>query len=252
MRLAALFSGGKDSTYAIWKAIQEGHEIAYLCTIHSKNPDSYMYDTSNIGLSVMQAEALDIRLVSKESEGEKEKEVHDMEILLQNLDIEGVICGALASNYQKKRVEKVCKKLKLKLVTPLWHTDLEGYLRSLVKEGFEVVFTKVQAAGLTKKWLGRKLDEAAIGELVELEKKHKLSIVGEGGEFDTKVLDCPLFKRKLVITQTEVVWDEKTGSGQLIIKDAKFADKPGITPAAPAKGGNVRAPPTIGGKGIAG
>jgi ABC transporter with metal-binding/Fe-S-binding domain ATP-binding protein len=244
MRLAALFSGGKDSTYAMWKAIQEGHDIAYLCTIHSKNPDSYMYDTSNIGLSVMQAEALDIRLVSKESEGEKEKEVHDMEILLQNLDIEGVICGALASNYQKKRVEKVCKKLKLKLVAPLWHTDLEGYLRSLVKEGFEVVFTKVQAAGLTKKWLGRKLDEAAIGELVELGKLHGLNIGGEGGEFDTKVLDGPLFKRKLIITQTEVVWDEKTGSGQLLIKDAKLADKPGVL--------KMQEQPKIGGKGVAG
>ena len=251
MRLAALFSGGKDSIYAIWKAQQEGHEIAYLCTIHSKNLESYMYDTSNIGLTVMQAEAMSMRLVSKESTGEKEKEVHDLEILLKELDVEGVVCGALASNYQKKRVEKVCKKLNLKLLAPLWHTDLKAYLESLVKDGFEVIITRVQAAGLTKKWLGRKLDSSAIGELVELEKKHKLSIVGEGGEFETKVLDCPLFNRKLVVTKTEVEWDEKTASGSLLIKDAKFIDKPGITPAAPAKK-NAPAQPTIGGKGIAG
>ncbi len=225
MRLAALFSGGKDSTYAIRKVIQDGHEVAYLCTIHSKNPDSYMYDTSNIGLTVMQAESMGMKLVSKESEGEKEKEVHDLEILLKDLDVEGIVCGAIASEYQKKRVEDVCNKLGLKLFTPLWGTDREKYLLSLLEDNFEIIFTRVQAAGLDKSWLGRKLDAKAVEDLLKIQEKYKIHINGEGGEFESKVLDCPLFKQKIVITETEILWDEKTGSGQLIIKDAKLSDK---------------------------
>ena len=118
MNLSALFSGGKDSVFAILKAKQEGHEIKYLATVHSKNPDSYMYHTPNIGLTLLQSEAMNIQLVSKESKGEKEKEVEDLKILLDGLDVEGVVCGAIASNYQKQRVEKVCKELNLKLLTP--------------------------------------------------------------------------------------------------------------------------------------
>jgi len=226
MRLAALFSGGKDSTYAVWLAQKEGHEVQFLCTIYSKNMDSYMFDTSSIGLTIFQSEAMGIRLISKESTGEKEKELHDLEILLKDTGVEGVVVGALASNYQKKRVDDVCSKLGMQVLTPLWHVDEEQYLRKMVKEGFEVIFTKVQAAGLDKSWLGRKLDSKAIDDLLKLKAKHGIHIGGEGGEFDTKVLDCPMFnKYRIEITKSETKWDSKTESGELLIKDAKLVAK---------------------------
>src|SRR3989344_1017647 len=168
MKLISLFSGGKDSTYAMWLAMKEGHQIAYLATVHSKNPDSYMYDTSNIGFTVLQAQAMTMQIVSKESYGEKEREVDDLEVLLQGLQAEGVVCGALESEYQRKRVQKVCDELGLKLLAPLWHTDVEKYLRSMVDDGFEIVFTRLQAEGFDESWLGRTLDSKAIDDLLKL------------------------------------------------------------------------------------
>jgi ABC transporter with metal-binding/Fe-S-binding domain ATP-binding protein len=223
MQLIALFSGGKDSLFALKKAIDQGHEIKYLATIHSKNPDSYMYHTPNIGLTLMQSRCLNIQLVSKESAGEKEKEVDDLKILLNNLDADGVVCGAIASNYQKERVEKVCEELRLKLITPLWGINSEELLREIVKSGFEVIITAVAAEGFDESWLGRRIDEKCIKDLVELNKKFHINVAGDGGEYESLVLDCPLFTKKLLITKTEKVW--KTDNGVYNIIDAKLIEK---------------------------
>ena len=223
MQLIALFSGGKDSTFSIFKAKQAGYEIKYLATIHSKNLDSYMYHTPNVGLTLMQSRCLNIQLVSKESSGEKEKEVKDLEILLNNLDADGVVCGAIASKYQKERIEKVCENLKLKLLTPLWGMNSEELLREIVKSGFEVIITAVAADGFDESWLGRKIDDKCIEDLIKLNKKFSINVAGDGGEYESLVLDCPLFTRKLVITQAEKIW--KNDNGILEIKDAKLIDK---------------------------
>ncbi len=223
MKLASLFSGGKDSTFAAYLAKKQGHEIKYLASIVSSNKESFMYHTANIGLVFMQSRASGIQLVSKQTFGEKEYEVEDLKILLKGLDIEGVVCGAIESEYQKKRVEKVCNELNLKLFAPLWHRDPEEMLKEMVSSGFEIIITSVAAEGLDKSWLGRKIDESVIKDLVELRKKYEIHIAGEGGEFETFVLDCPLFAKKIQITDSEVKW--QNNSGELIIKDAKLVDK---------------------------
>jgi diphthine-ammonia ligase len=223
MKLVALFSGGKDSTFAIFKALKEGHKIEYLATVHSKNPESFMYHTANIGLTVFQAESMGMRLVSSECLGEKEKEVHELDNLLKGTNAEAVLCGAIRSNYQKTRVAKMCKDLKLKLLAPLWHTDEEKYLRELVASGFEVMITDVAADGFDESWLGRVIDEKCIDDLLKLKKKHKISIVGEGGEYETTVLDCPLFKQRIEVTKAEKVWHGT--SGRYVISDAKLIAK---------------------------
>jgi len=223
MNLVALFSGGKDSVFAILKAKKEGHEIKYLASIHSKNPDSYMYHTPNIGLTLKQAEAMNIQLVSKESKGEKEKEVEDLRILLEGLNIEGVVCGAIASNYQKQRVEKVCKELNLKLLAPLWGINQEKILREVLKNKFEVIITAVAAEGFDENWLSKKIDGKCIEDLIKLKEKFGINIAGEGGEFETLVLDCPLFNKKILIKEAEKIWENNSGIFE--IKDAELIEK---------------------------
>ena len=208
---------------AILKAKQEGHEIKYLATIHSKNPDSYMYHTPNIGLTLIQSKAMDIQLVSKESKGEKEKEIEDLRILLEGLGVEGVVCGAIASNYQKQRIEEVCKELNLKLLTPLWGMDQEKLLREIIENKFEVIITAVAAEGFDESWLGRKIDEKCIEDLIKLKEKFGINSAGEGGEFETTVLDCPLFTRKILITEAEKIWEKNSGIFRVI--NAKLTTK---------------------------
>ncbi len=223
MDLVALFSGGKDSTLAIIRAIEMGHNIKYLATIHSLNPESYMWHTPNIGLTVIQSKCMEIPLISKESMGEKEKEIEDLKSLLKGIDVEGVVCGAIASKYQKKRVEKVCKELKLKILAPLWKNDQKKLLEEIIKRKFEVIITAVSAEGFDESWLGRKIDENCVKELLELEKKFGINLAFEGGEAETTVLDCPLFKKKIRIKNFEKRWEGDRGF--LEIKDVELVKK---------------------------
>lgn len=206
MRIAALISGGKDSLFAAYKAGKK-HKLICLITIKSENPDSYMFHTPNIDVVELQAKAMDLPIIIQRTKGEKEKELIDLKQAINKakdeFKIQGVVSGALFSNYQKERIEKICSKLKLKLLSPLWHIDQEKEMREILNNKFKIIFSSIAAYGLDKNWLGRIITNKDIDKLVELNKKYKINIAGEGGETESLVLDCPLFKKKIVIKKAQ-------------------------------------------------
>ncbi|MBI5347396.1 MAG: TIGR00289 family protein [Candidatus Aenigmarchaeota archaeon] len=210
MKLAALVSGGKDSLYAAHVMQQQGHKITQIVSMISENPESYMFHVPNARLVEKQAETMHIPLVQRKTKGEKEKELNDLKSALEGLDIDGVVTGAVASNYQKTRIDNICKELSLASIAPLWHADQELLLRKMVDDGFEIIITAVAADGLTENWLGRNLNDC-MEELIKLSKKHRFSPIGEGGEFETLVVNCPLFKKRLKITESKKHWDGMSG-----------------------------------------
>lgn len=224
MKLGVLFSSGKDSSYAAYLASKE-HELVCLITIKSKNKDSYMFHTPNIDLVKFQAKAIGLPLILEETKGEKEKELVDLERAIKRamdeFKIEGVVTGALFSEYQKSRIEKICSKLGLKVINPLWHKDQEEEMRELVRVGFEVILTAIASDGLDKSWLGRKIDNKMVDELVELNRKNGINISFEGGEAESLTLWCPLFKKKLEIVDSEII-EESENIARLDIKKVRL------------------------------
>ncbi len=199
MKLAALVSGGKDSVYAMYKLL---NNVKCIVTIKSINPDSFMYHTPNIDLVKLQAKSIGLPIIFKETKGEKEIELEDLKLALKEAikkyKIDGIVCGALYSNYQKERLEKICKELNLKLYSPLWHMDPEQELREILKAGFKFRIIKVACDGLDNTWL-KEITEKDIDELVKLSKKYRFNPAGEGGEYESFVTDGPIFKKKIFL-----------------------------------------------------
>lgn len=222
MNVVSLLSGGKDSVYATFLAEKKGLNVTNFLSIFSEKKDSWMFHTVNIHMTALQAEAMNIPLTIKKTRGEKEKELKDLKNALQELDIDGVVSGAIASNYQKSRIENICKDLGLKSFTPLWDKKQDLLLKEIINDGFEVIIIGVFAEGLDEKWLGRKIDNNSIKDLKKIEKKYKINAAGEGGEFETLVLDGPTFEKKIVIEESEKIWNRD--NGYLIIKKA-FLEK---------------------------
>jgi len=218
MKVAALFTGGKDSVFSIYIAKQFGWEITNLITLLPEKQDSWMFHSINIHLTDKLAEAIGIPLIKNKTKGEKEKELEDLMDILKSLEIDGVISGAIASEYQRTRIEKICYDLKIRSFTPIWHKDQELILRDQIKAGFKFIIVGVFAHGLDKTWLGKTINEESINDLLKLTKKYAINAAGEGGEFETLVLDGPLFKKKLILDEVETEW--KRDSGFLKVKKA--------------------------------
>ncbi len=221
LRLGTLFSGGKDSTFATYLATVFGWEVACLITLKSKNPNSFMFHTPNIDITSYQAEAMQLPLLTQETSGEKEDELGDLYTALkrakQEYNINGIIVGALASDYQHERVNRVCEELQLKTFAPLWHKNQAQLLKEMIDLGFEISISSIAADGLGEKWLGRKLDMHAYNDLLTLHHRIGLHPAGEGGEYESIVLYCPfLFQKKLQITKAEKIMEsEYVGTYQI-------------------------------------
>ena len=223
MQLAALVSGGKDSVLALYRAQQMGHEIKVLGTMIPKRSDSYMFHFPNIHLTEYLAEALKIPLVKAETSGIKEKELDDLKNLIESLDVEGVVTGAIASVYQKKRIDKICDELSIKSVAPLWRQEPLDLMNELLDLRFKVILVGVSAQGLDQTWLGQEITKETLQKLVGLNKQYQISLVGEGGEYESLVLDAPNFKKSIQILEAEINYEND--SGVYTIKRAKLVEK---------------------------
>jgi len=213
--IAALLSTGKDSLYALYLMQKQGYDVRCLITIESKNKDSFMFHTPTVDLAKLQAKALGKRLVLVRTHGEKEKELKELEkgimVAKKIFGVEGVCSGALFSNYQRQRIERICEHLGLRHFAPLWHMNQEQYLRQLIPAGFKFLISKIACYGMDREWLGKRIDEEAVDGLVALGKKYGINVAGEGGEYETLVTDMPLFRQKMRVSFSKKMSNEFTG-----------------------------------------
>ncbi|MGB9714616.1 MAG: TIGR00289 family protein [Candidatus Bathyarchaeales archaeon] len=223
MHVAVLATGGKDSTLALYRVLKEGYEVKYVVGMIPQREDSWMFHYPNMHLIDLFAEAVGIPLAKAETSGIKESELEDLKRLLEKLDVEGVVSGAIASSYQKTRIENICKQLKLKCIMPLWQGDQLKILKEILSLKFEAVITGVYAYGFSREWLGRKIDEATVEDLLKLNKQYGVSLAGEGGEYETFVVDAPFFKKRIRIVEAEKFWKDQ--SGYFLIRKAELQSK---------------------------
>ncbi|MCJ7571174.1 MAG: diphthine--ammonia ligase [Candidatus Thermoplasmatota archaeon] len=222
MNCAVLFSGGKDSTYAAYLAKKEGYTISCLISIISENPESYMFHTPSILKVEKQAEVMNIPIIKWDTKGEKELELVDLENAIKKAkdeyNIETIVTGAVQSIYQVSRIKKICDKLDINCFNPLWQKNQIQLLQELVENKFEIIIIGVFAYPLDKKWLGRKIDKKFIEDVKKLQEKFYINPAGEGGEFETFVVNCPLFEKKLKIINKEIMGKKNSWKMEILVK----------------------------------
>lgn len=216
MKLASLFSGGKDSTYVIYRAKQEGHSIECLVSIFPQSEEDYLLHYPNISATSLQATAMKIpQILSRVNTTDPQIELEELQNLLEkakkDFGIDGIVHGGLFSDYQRIRFETIGNNLNLKVLSPLWHVDQKNYLKELLDSKFKFIITSVTSAGLDETWLGREITRDDIKQLVLLSAKHGFNLTFEGGEAETFVVDCPLFYSPIRILKANKIWDGYRG-----------------------------------------
>ncbi|WP_254528155.1 diphthine--ammonia ligase [Natrinema gelatinilyticum] len=231
----SLFSGGKDSAWALYRAIERGLPVERLVTVHPEG-DSYMYHVPATDLTALAAESIGIELIDVEPEdfgaevavdssSQGDDELEPLEAALADLDRElpggvaGVTAGAVESEYQTSRIRGMCDRLGCELFAPLWQQDPRGLADAMLEAGFEITIVQVAAHGLDESWLGRTLDREAIADLEALNEEYGVHILGEGGGFETFVVDGPHMDRRIDL-EYETEWDGTRG--RVRITDARL------------------------------
>lgn len=226
MKVAVLFSGGKDSTYATWLAMHQAWDVR-LVTVRPSSGDSLMFHHPNTEWTGLQARAMGLSHEIVEIKGKDE--LVDLRRALDRMKsedkISGLVTGAVASDYQKTRFDNMCDAIGLKTYAPLWHKSPRLLVNDLKKSGFRIILTAVAAKGLDESWLGRELTDQEWSKLELLSKIHGIHLTGEGGEYESFVLDAPQFSKTIEIERSRNEWHGD--HGRMVIEKASLRNKLG-------------------------
>ena len=227
MKLACLFSGGKDSTYAIHLAKKQGHDVVCLLSIFPKSEESHLLHHPNLKWTKLQSESMNIpQLTIHSSSDETKDEIIAMEKLLQNakkeFHIDGLVHGGIKSKFQKEKFEILCLKLNLISIAPLWETNPKEYMHELLDSNFHFIMITVSSDGLDEQWLGKLISKSDIEVLNNLSNKFGFNLNFEGGESETFVTDCPLFSYSIKINQFTKNWDGYRGRFEIVDAELNY------------------------------
>ncbi|MEB2837003.1 MAG: diphthine--ammonia ligase [Desulfurococcales archaeon] len=201
MRVCSLLSGGKDSNYALYRAVRDGHEVACIASVRPARSDSWMFHVPAVDLVALQARAMGLEdrheriAVSGVKEREVEELARALEPLKRRYGFDALVVGGIASRYQERRFRLIAERLGVRLYSPQWGVDPEEYMRRLVAEGFRFTLVRIATMGLPCRLLGRILEGPLLEELLSLARRHGFHPALEGGEGETLVLWQPLYER---------------------------------------------------------
>ncbi len=221
MNLAVLFSGGKDSTYAIFQAKKMGHDVKCLVTIITMSAESHLLHYPNINATKIQASAMKIPQIFLESKSDDTQ--NEIELIKQGLFqakkdylIEGIVHGGIISEFQKNKFEKIANDLGLKVISPLWKKDQKMYMTELLDSGFEFLISSISCDGLDASWIGKIITKDNLAELIQKSEKSKFNLSFEGGEAETFIINCPIFSNPIKIIEYEKFWDGYRGRFEIL------------------------------------
>ncbi|HTS32373.1 MAG TPA: diphthine--ammonia ligase [Thermoplasmata archaeon] len=224
MTVTALVSGGKDSIYSAHLADTQGRTVDELVVLRPEDPDSMMFHTPNLELVALQAEAWgkSFRSVPVRARGET-GELAALEEALRGGD-GWVVAGAVESSYQWARLLRVAAGLGRPVYTPLWRKEAGRVVREEIAAGLDIRLVHLAAESLGPELLGQRLD---LELLRRLEARNasgaSVHVAGEGGEYETLVVDAPFWRQRLVLDEAE--WDVRTSTARLNVRKAHLAPR---------------------------
>ncbi len=226
MDVAVLFSGGKDSTFAIQKCIDEGWNIKYLISVKPTRTDCYLYHFATVEHTKLFASLMNIPQVYLTCDvADPVEEAKLVYNVVKNHLVDAVVLGGTGlQETQIRSIREVLFPLGVEVFASHAGQDHGELLLEMINQGFKIMITQIASDGLDKTWLGRVIDENSFVEFKKLSEKYGFHLGGEGGYYDSLVVDCPLYTKRFEVLESEKVMESKN-AGHLLIKKAGLLPK---------------------------
>jgi len=222
MKVAVAWSGGKDSCLACYKVIKEGYNVSSLL-IMMADASTSNFHLINSSLLDDQSDAIGIPIIKQITSPDMyEKNFRKALLELKNRGVEGLVTGDVfdVALHEEGWLDRICREVGLTPVRPLWHLDTKQILTEFINEGFKAIVVRVKNAILGLEWLGREINQKFFKDLLEL---GTIDPCGEHGEFHSFVIDGPIFKNRIEISESEKI--TINGYGWLKIKHYEIKSK---------------------------
>jgi len=221
MRVAVLWSGGKESCLACHKVITQGYDVAYIVTFIWDKP----FLCHSLPLMSLQSTALGIpHLKIKVQEPYRKGYMEAIFSLMKTGRIEGIVTGdiSIIDNVHGDWIGGVCEEVGIDIIRPLWGMSRHRILEEVILGGFRAIFTCVRRPWFDEEWLGRELDIDCLKSLKALSDEYGIDLCGENGEYHTMVVDAPIFKEKIEISK----FSKEEKKSLLFLSNIEFSLKP--------------------------
>ncbi len=225
MRVSCLVSGGKDSIYALWCALHQ-YEVVSIINFESDKSESLLFHIPNSKHVTLIAEMFSIPLISvKIKSDDLKEEIEQLVDAIRKSETEAIITGGIRSEFQRYHFNRAALLANVKCFNPLWRLSPELIIQDLINNRFEIILISVSSMGLDQNFLGKRLTPRLISKIREKSHGSDLAITGEGGEYESFVLDAPFFPSRIVIQESQIHWDEFREEGSLEIISATLESK---------------------------
>jgi uncharacterized protein (TIGR00290 family) len=198
------------------------HDVIAMIGVTVENSLVYHVQKPDILRAI--SDCVDIPLILKEVSNQEQEETA-LEEAIQQSGAEAIVTGGLLSDFQRYYFNRIASRCGIPCFSPLWRKNQEFLVREMIVHRFEFIITTVSAMGLTRGMIGCNLDDQVLNKLISLSKQTGINIGGEGGEYETLVIDAPFFKKRLHIERADVTWDENACYGEYMIKEFKTIPK---------------------------
>ena len=201
MQVIGLWSGGKDSCFACYKAKLQGYNFLSLFNFTDASSRNSLSHGLSSQIIRKQVSLLDIPLLQKAMPKQDYREEFKNVIneWKKNAGIAGIVFGDIYLQEHKDWIDKVCSELNVEPILPLWKEDTRDLINVFIKAGFKAKIVSTDAKFLGEEWLGREVDQELVKDLGNL---GNIDLCGEKGEFHTFVTSGPLFKKRIEITKS--------------------------------------------------
>jgi len=195
MKAAALFSGGKDSLYAVYLVEKQGVTVDNLITLLPTLPWPSPHAENVEDLKIL-AESMGKRLaiVDFKIEGAFVE-------ALKSLEVDALVAGDINVEAHLAGLKDVCNKTGLELLEPIYGRDTSELFHEIFSLGFKALITGVNLKYLGEEWLGFTISKETGASF--LSKIGSVDPLGENGEFHTLVLECPLYAKPFKVKSVE-------------------------------------------------
>ncbi|MCK4847419.1 MAG: diphthine--ammonia ligase [Candidatus Heimdallarchaeota archaeon] len=225
MRVSCLISGGKDSIYALWCALHQ-YEVISIINFESDKSESLLFHIPNSKYVSLIAEMFSLPLISVKIKSDNLKEeIEQLVDAIRKSGTEAIITGGIRSEFQRYHFNRAAILANVKCFNPLWRLSPELIIQDLINNRFEIILISVSSMGLNQEFLGKKLTPRLINKIRDISHGSDLAIIGEGGEYESFVLNAPFFPSRIVIQESQIHWNEFREEGSLEIISATLESK---------------------------